>query len=177
MKNRFNKNIKPRGPLANQRIRAREVRTVDESGQQLGVLSLEEALKIAREKNLDLIQVTERVEPPVCKIGDLGKYLYQQKKKEKSQKNPAGEIKGIRLTFAISPHDLQTRAKKSKEFLEKGYKVMIEMRLYGRQKGSPDFAREKIQKFLEIVKQETEIKIERDLKRESRGMTMIITKA
>ena len=71
-------------PLANNQIRAREVRLIDETGKQMGVVPLEEALNLAKERNLDLIQVTEKVEPPVCKLGDYGKYLYQEEKKESS---------------------------------------------------------------------------------------------
>lgn len=150
---------------------------IDETGKQLGVISSEEALRIARERNLDLIQVTEKVEPPVCKIGDYGKYLYQEEKKRKSaKKHKGGELKGIRLTFNISLHDLETRVHQAEKFLNKGDKVRIELPLRGREKALGDFAKEKVGKFLEILKNTTPIKIERELKREARGLTMIISK-
>ncbi len=166
-----------RKPLVNNRIRAREVRLIDETGKQLGVLALEKALQITRERDLDLIQVTEKVEPPVCKIMDYGKYLYQLKKKERSAKHhKGGELKGIRLTFGISEHDLETRTKQAEKFLKTGNRVRIEMKLRGRQKALQGFAREKIRKFLEILEKTIPIKIERELKRQPRGLTMIISK-
>lgn len=161
----------------NNQIRAKEVRVIDETGKQLGVLILEKALQIARERNFDLIQVTEKVEPPVCKLMDYGKYLYQLEKKEKLAKHhKAGELKGIRLTFGISQHDLETRVKQAEKFLKKGDKIRVEMPLRGREKAHQDFAREKIRKFLEILEKLVPIKVERELKREFRGLTMIIAK-
>ena len=165
-------------PLINRQIRAREVRVVDETGKQLGVISLDEALRKAEERNLDLIQVTEKVEPPVCKITDYGKYLYQEKKKEKQiiKKQKGGELKGIRLRFNISQHDLETRARQAEKFLKEGNKVRIEMILRGREKALGNFAKEKINKFLEILQAIIPYKVERELKREPRGFSMIIAK-
>jgi len=163
-------------PFINNRIRAREVRVIDETGKQLGVFPLEEALRLAQERNLDLIQVTEKVEPPVCKLGDYGKYLYSLEKKEKTTKTKAGEIKGVRISFAISPHDLETKAKMAEKFLKKGYRVRVELILKGRQKALGDFAKGKMNQFLETLGKLTPFKTERDLKREPRGFTMIITK-
>ena len=163
--------------MANNRIRAREVRLIDETEKQVGVISLEEALRIAEERNLDLIQVTERVEPPVCKLGDYGKYLYQEEKRERlTHKQKTGEIKGIRLGFNISSHDLETKVNLAEKFLKKGDRVRIELRLVGREKALPGFAREKMEKFIEILKSKLLIKTERELKREPRGFTMIISK-
>ncbi len=105
----------------------------------MGVISLTEALRLARESDLDLIQVTEKTDPPVCKITDHGKYLYQQKKKEKSAKTSAGELKGIRLTFKISEHDLRTRAKQAEKFLQKGNKVRIEIEIKRKRKSASRF--------------------------------------
>ncbi len=154
------------------------MRVVDETGKQLGVFSLEEALRIAQERNLDLIQVTEKVEPPVCKIIDYGKHLYWlQKKGRGSERHTGGEVKGIRLTFGISQHDLETKAKMVEKFLKKGDKARIEMILRGREKGLSEFAKGKINQFLEILEKLVPIKIERELKREMRGLTMIITKS
>ena len=164
-------------PLVNNRIRAKEVRLIDETGKQVGVVSLEEALRMAEERNLDLIQVTERVEPPVCKLGDYGKYLYQEEKKEKSaHKQRVGEVKGIRLGFNISLHDLETKANLAEKFLNKGNRIRIELRLVGREKALQGFAREKVEKFLEILNSKVPIKTERELKRELRGFTMIVSK-
>lgn len=163
--------------LINNRIRASEVRVIDETGKQLGIMNLEKALQIARERNLDLIQVTEKVEPPVCKIMDYGKYLYSLQKKEKGSKiKKAGQIKGVRISFGISIHDLKIRAKQAERFLKKGYKVKVELILRGRQKALGEYAKGKMNKFLEVLRELIPIKIERRLKREPRGFTMIITK-
>ncbi len=168
-------NIKP---LANRQIRAKEVRLIDETGKQLGIVSLESALQKAEERHLDLIQVTEKVEPPVCKIMDHGKYLYQEKKKEKQivKKQKGGELKGIRLGFNISQHDLEVRAHQTEKFLKQGNKVRIEMILRGREKALGNFAKEKINKFLETLQPLCPYKVERELKREPRGFSMIIAK-
>lgn len=142
----------------------------------MGVIPLTEALRTARERDLDLIQVTGKVMPPVCKIGEHGKYLYRQKKKEKLAKPRGGELKGIRLTYRISEHDLETRARQAEKFLKKGNRVRIEMKLRGREKALQGFAREKIKKFLELLEKSTSIKIESELQRKPRGLTMIISK-
>lgn len=164
-------------PLVNNRIRAQQVRLIDETGKQLGIIPLLEALQTAEGRKLDLIQVTEKVEPPVCKLGDYGKYLYREEKKERSiHKRKAGELKGIRLTFNISLHDLKTRANLAGKFLNKGNRTRIELPLRGRERALGDSAKEKMNKFLEILKNLTPIKIEKELKREPRGLTMIITK-
>jgi translation initiation factor IF-3 len=161
----------------NNQIRAREVRLIDETGKQLGVFPLEKALQLAQERNLDLIQVTDKVEPPVCKMGDYGKYLYSLQKKERKLRTKAGELKGVRISFAISPHDLETKAKQAEKFLKKGYRVRVELILKGRQKALGDFAKGKMKQFFEILEKLIPLKIERELKRESRGFIIIVTKA
>ena len=167
-----------RKPFINNQIRALKVRVIDETGKQLGILSLNEAIQMAREKNLDLIQFTEKVEPPVCKIMDYGKYLYLEEKKEKtaSKKQKSSEIKGVRLSFGISAHDLETRARQAEKFLKEGDKVRIEMILRGREKAHADFAKEKINQFLEILEKQIPFKTDRELKKEPRGFTIIISK-
>ena len=163
--------------LVNRQIRAREVRLIDETGKQLGVVPFEEAARLAIERKLDLIQVTQKVEPPVCKLGDFGKYLYREEKKEKAtRKHKGGELKGIRLTFNISLHDLETKVRQAEKFLKRGDRVRIELPLRGREKALQDFAKEKIEKFLEILRGVISIRIERELKREPKGFTMIIFK-
>lgn len=153
------------------------MRVISETGEQLGVMDIFDAINLAKSKALDLIQVTERVEPPVCRIGDYGKYLYQQQKKERKMIKPkGGELKEVRLTFGISPHDMETRAKQAKEFLEEGNKIKINMNLRGREKAMGNFATEKVKKFLEILNSQIPIKTERELKREPRGFAMIVSK-
>ncbi|MDD4624737.1 MAG: translation initiation factor IF-3 [Candidatus Paceibacterota bacterium] len=162
----------------NNQIRASEVRLIDEEGKQIGVLPLSQALKAAREKSLDLIQITEKVEPPICKIGNYGKYLYSVQKKEKKDKSvgKTGEIKGIRLGFNIGIHDLETRARKAEECLKDGSKIKVELILRGRERGLKNFAEQKIQQFLDILSSKMPIKTERELKKEARSLTIIISK-
>ena len=153
------------------------MRLIDATGKQVGVIVLEKAVQMAQDAGLDLIQVTERVEPPVCKIMDYGKYIYQLSKKEKQTiKQAGGELKGIRLGFSISQHDLEVRVRQAVKFLSENNKVMIEMRLKGREKAMGDFGKEKINNFLKTLGELTPYKIERDLRRDPRGFTMIIAK-
>lgn len=164
--------------LINNQIRSPRVRVIDETGKQLGIMPLQEALQIARGRNLDLMQVTERVEPPVCKLMDYGKYIYSEQKKarKEAQKQKSGQLKQIRISLGISPHDLEVKAIQAKKFLKRGDKVRIEMRLRGREKSFGQLAREKMSKFTEILKGSVAIKIERELKKEPRGLTIIISK-
>ena len=172
----YRKIILKRTPVNNQ-IRAAEIRLVDETGKQLGVVSLRDALQLAQGRHLDLIQVTEKVVPPVCRLGDYGKYLYWQEKKQKEiRKQKGGQIKGIRLSFGISPHDLEIRAKQAEKFLNQGNKILIEMVLRGREKALSHLARQKVTRFLEILNKSIPVKLETDLKKGSRGFTMIISK-
>ncbi|MFA5178160.1 MAG: translation initiation factor IF-3 [Candidatus Paceibacterota bacterium] len=165
-------------PLFNNQIRAKQVRLVDETGVQLGVVSFEQALDMAKNKSLDLIQVTEKVEPPVCKIGDYGKYLYSLQKKERkiSVGAKGGEVKSIRLTFNISDNDIDTRASAAEKFLKKGDKVKVDLPLRGRQKGLIAVGEQKIKKFLELLNAKIEVKTEKELKKEPKGLSMIIAK-
>lgn len=134
---------------------------------------------MARERDLDLVQVTEKVVPPVCRITDYGKYLYkEEKKKRTSKQKKIGALKGVRLRFNISSHDLETRVKQTEKFLNQGNKVKVEMQLRGREKAFAlqNFAKDKVNTFLELLGQRLSFKIERELKKEARGFTMIISK-
>jgi translation initiation factor IF-3 len=163
--------------LINNYIRAKEVRVIDEEGKQLGIMNIFSAIDLAKSKGLDLIQVTEKVEPPICKIANYGKYLYSQQKKEKKIKQPkGGELKEIRLSFNISPHDAETKAKQAKKFLEEGNKVKVSLVLHGREKAFGYMAKDKVELFLKIINEIIPIKTERELKREPRGFTTIISK-
>jgi len=162
----------------NGQIRAKEVRLIDETGAQLGVIKIEEALQMAKDRNSDLIQATEKVDPPVCKIMDYGKYSYRQEKKKKEEKKhqKGGEMKTIRLSFNISIHDMETRVRQAEKFLKKGSVVKIELRLSGREKALQEVAKGKISKFIEILQEKVPVKTEKEIKREGRGLTMTIMK-
>lgn len=135
-----------------------------------------EALKIAYEKNLDLIEISPTAQPPVCKIMEYGKYLYQQEKAAKSAKAKMKtiEIKGIRIGIGTSKHDMELKAKKIAEFLNEGNKVKIEMILRGREKALKDFAREKFNEFLKLIP--VEYTVEQDIKWGLMGFLMVIGK-
>lgn len=141
-------------------------------------MNIFEAIELAKSRGLDLIQVTEKVIPPVCRIGDYGKYLYSLQKKERKikSKTKISKLKEVQIGFNISPHDIEVKAKQSEKFLKEGDKVKIGMILKGREKAMGDFAKKKMEFFMEKVSQLVPIKIERELKREPRGFTMIISK-
>ncbi len=162
--------------FVNNFIRSKEVRVIDETGKQLGVMNVFEAIDLAKSKGLDLIQVTEKVEPPVCRIANYGKYLYSLQKKEKKIRPKGGELKEIRVGFNISSHDIEVKAKQAEKFLKVGDKVKVSMVLRGREKALGNFAQQKMKSILEDINSVIPIKIERDLKREPRGFTTIISK-
>jgi len=154
------------------------VRVISETGEQLGVMNIFAAIDLAKGKGLDLIQVTEKVEPPVCRIGNYGKYLYTVQKKERKIKAGTKEskLKEIQVGFNTSPHDIEVKAGQAKKFLEDGDKVKVGMYLRGREKAMGDFAKKKVELFLTTLNGLIEIKTERELKREPKGFSMIISK-
>ncbi len=117
----------------NERIRAREVKVVDENGKLLGIFDIRDALRMARERGLDLVEVAPNQNPPVCKIMDYGKYKYMKEKKEKERRKHQQEMKEIRMSLGISEHDYEIKLRQIKEFLEDGDKVRINLRFKGRQ--------------------------------------------
>lgn len=138
----------------NEAIRAREVRLIDEVGAQLGIVGLRDALRIATEKDLDLVNVAPTAKPPVCRIMDYGKFKYEQSKKEKeARKNQkVVEIKEIRMTPNIEDHDFQTKVKAAAKFLQDGDKVKAAVRFRGREITHPGIG----QAVLEKLAQELE---------------------
>jgi translation initiation factor IF-3 len=165
-------------PQYNNQIKAENVRLVGEDGQQLGVFKLSVALEKAKEKGLDLIMITDKAIPPICKVGDYGKYLYSVQKKEK--KNIAGsrhgETKNIRLSFNISDNDINTRVSSAEKFLNKGDKINVELRLRGRERQLPEVGIKKINKFIEILRTKVDIKVEKEIKKEPKGLSVTILK-
>lgn len=160
----------------NEQIRIPNVQVVDETGKNLGVLDTYKAIEIAREKGLDLVEISPTAKPPVCKIIDFGKYKYQQAKKERKQKakQQKVEVKGVRIGLSTSSHDLEHKAKRAEEFLAEGNKVRIEIKLKGREKAHQNLAREKLNNFLKLIS--VEHKIEEEPKRNPIGLTMVIAK-
>ena len=120
----------------NEKIRAREIRVIGEDGEQFGILTVNEALALAAEKSLDLVEISPNATPPVCKIMDYGKFKYEKTKKEKEKKKKQKNvvIKEIRIKPHIDEHDKETKISQIKKFIEKEYKVKISLRLSGREK-------------------------------------------
>ena len=164
--------------LINNFIRSKEVRVISDTGEQLGVMNIFDAIDLAKSRGLDLIQVTEKVVPPVCRIANHGKYLYSLQKKERKIKTNTKitKLKEIQIGFNISLHDIEVKAKQAEKFLREGDKVKIGMILKGREKAMGEFAKKKIEFFLSEADKLVPIKVERELKREIKGFTMIISK-
>lgn len=123
-------------PRMNEKIRAREIRVIGDDGEQFGILTVSEALALAAEKSLDLVEISPNATPPVCKIMDYGKFKYEKTKKEKENKKKQKNvvIKEIRIKPHIDEHDKETKISQIKKFIEKEYKVKISLRLSGREK-------------------------------------------
>jgi len=119
----------------NDRIRAREIRVIDENGEQLGILPPFEALKIARERGLDLVEVSPNAVPPVCRIQDYGRYLYEKEKSERAarKKQKVITIKEVKFSVTVDEHDYQTKKNQAVRFLNEGDKVKASLRFRGRQ--------------------------------------------
>jgi len=140
----------------NQDIRAREVRVVDEEGEQIGVLSLDDALKAAGERGLDLVEVSPNAVPPVCRIMDYGKYKYQASKRaaEAKKKTARVDIKEVKLRPKTEVHDFQFKVRNARRFLEGGNKVKVTVMFRGREVTHPEFGvriMEQVAKDLEDI--------------------------
>lgn len=139
-------------------------------------MDTDEALRLAREKDLDLIEIAPSVKPPVCKIMDFGKFKYEKEKGErkKQKKQKETEMKGVRISFTTGQHDLEMRASQVKTFLERGDKVRIDMRLRGREKALREVAFQKFQQFLDMI--DTPFTAETPPKRIPQGMLAVLIK-
>jgi len=162
----------------NEQIWAGEVRLIDETGKQLGILSRDEALEIARSKDLDLVEVSPDSRPVVCRIINYDKYRYQLEKKEKQQRKSSKrtEIKEIRLGVRTGEHDLGFKKKKALEFLREGRKVKIELVMRGRERAHRDLGREVLSTFLEKIKDEAQVTVEQPIMGSPRGFNCVISK-
>ena len=159
----------------NGKIRAREVRVIDDTKQQLGVMSLNDALRLAQGKGLDLIEIAANATPPVCRIVDYGKFLYDEKKKaaEARKKQKQIVVKEIKLRPKIEEHDFQVKKRHIEEFLGEGDKVKITVRFRGREIVHPEMAQKLLQRIATEVVQKG--KIERAPTMEARTMVMLLT--
>ena len=152
---------------------------VDEERNISREMPVSEALEIARENELDLVEVSPTAQPPVCKMMDYGKYLYRLAKQDRIQKahQKKTEMKGIRIGLKTEKHDLEFKAKRAKKFMEKGHTVKIDMFLRGREKANRDFAREKLESFIQTISElseEKEFVIEQAIKKSPSGFNVIV---
>ncbi len=145
---------------------------ISTEGKQIGILTLKEAIEIAEKNNTGLILISDKVDPPVVKLGDYQKYLYQLKRKQK--KEGGAELKEIRISFQEAEGDLKRKAKQIEEFLQEGHQVRIRMILKGRQLLHVDLAEEKIKKFLEMI--EIPIKLTSEIKKQGNNLIVNISK-
>ncbi len=161
--------------MINNRIRAKDVRVIDSNGEQLGIMSLEEALKIARSKNLDLVNVAPQAKPPVCRIMDFGKYKYEQSKKDKEarKKQRSITLKEIKMRPNIEDHDFMVKVKNGQRFLEKGDKIKVTVVFRGREITHPELGK---RHCLNLAKELEDISvIEKAPRIEGRNMVMILS--
>lgn len=160
--------------MINEQIRDREVRLIGEDGEQLGVMSSKDAMKLAREADLDLVKIAANAKPPVCKIVDYGKYRYEQARKEKEakKKQKVTEVKEIRLSPNIDVNDLNTKANQAKKFLSKGDKVKVALRFRGREMAHMGVGKQILEDFFK--KLEDIAVIEKPAKLEGRSMIMFL---
>ena len=159
----------------NERIQALQLRVLDSENKQIGVLSKFEALTKAREEGLDLVEIAPAAQPPVAKIVDFKKFLYQQDKKKREEKKKAKvtETKEVRLGPFMDTHDLETMSNRAKGFLEDGNKVRIVVRFKGRQVTHPQFGFDVIHRFAQNL--DSISKIEKEPRLEGKQMIAILT--
>lgn len=159
----------------NEQIRDKEIRLIGENGEQLGVMSAQEAQKLADDAGLDLIKIAPTAKPPVCKIADYGKFRYEQTRKEKDakKKQKVVEIKEIRLSPNIDTNDLNTKMGAAKKFLAKGDKVKITLRFRGREMAHMAASKHILDDFAEGLADVAVV--EKAPKVEGRSMTMFLT--
>ena len=163
------------GPRINDLIRAESVRCIGADGEQLGVIPINEALKIAENLSLDLVEIQPNVNPPVCKILDYGKYLYEKQKLEKKNKKKQHviHVKEIRVRPNTSDHDLLTKLSRAKKFLESGDKVKITVMYRGREMARQDMGIDTLNRVVEILDDFAQIDKQANL--EGRRLSLILS--
>ena len=161
--------------MINEQIRDKEIRLIGENGEQLGIMSARDAMKMAKEAELDLVKIAPAAKPPVCKIIDYGKYRYEQARKEKEakKKHKTIEIKEVRLSPNIDVNDLNTKVGAARKFIEKGNKVKVTLRFRGREMAHMQSSRHILDDFAEQMKDVASV--DKPPKIEGRNMTMFLT--
>ena len=161
--------------MINEQIRDREVRVVSADGEQLGVMSSRDAMKLAREAELDLVKIAPKAQPPVCKIIDYGKYKYEQSRREKEakKKQKTVEVKEVRMSPNIDANDLNTKVNNAKKFILKGNKVKVTLRFRGREMAHVQQSKHILDDFADMLKDVAQV--EKPAKLEGRNMSMVLT--
>lgn len=165
-------------PRTNHAIRAKELRVIGPSGENFGVLSLEEALKKAQDYGSDLIEISPNANPPVAKLADLGKFLYEENKKQKLAKGKSHsvEVKNVQIKLGTGDHDLSLKAKKASEWLSEGHRVRLDLFLPGRAKYLDEkFLRGRFDRLLKLLS--VDYKVAEAPKKSPKGMSTLIEKA
>jgi len=163
----------------NENIRSAELRLIGEEGEHIGVMPTEKALAMAKERELDLVVIQSKTEPPIAKIVDFGRYKFEQEKEARKQKakQKTVEVKGIRLSLRIAPHDMAVRIEKAKSFLDEDNKVKAEIILRGREKRFGDLGKQVIEQFIALLGKDVPIKVEQPVLRQGGQLTSIVGKA
>ncbi len=176
-RNNNRRNYSPK-TLINDQIRARELRVIDENGDNVGVINTDEAIKRARTAGLDLIEISPKAKPPVAKITDYGKWKYEQAKKAKAIKAKSNrtETKEVQIKVGTSDHDVELKAKRASEWLKDGDRVKVELFLRGRTKYvmGEDFFQEKLNRVLKLLT--INYRIAENMRKGPKGYYMIIEK-
>lgn len=161
--------------MINEQIRDKEIRVIGENGEQLGVMSSKDAMKLAREAEVDLVKIAPTATPPVCKLIDYGKYKYEliRKEKEAKKKQKTVEIKEVRLSPNIDVNDLNTKCNSARKFIEKGNKVKVTLRFRGREMAHVESSKHILSDFAEKLSDIAVI--EKAPKMEGRSMMMFLT--
>lgn len=160
--------------MINEQIRDKEVRVIGEDGEQLGIMSAKDAMKLAREAELDLVKIAPTAKPPVCKIVDYGKYRYEQMRKEKEakKKQKTIDIKEVRFSPNIDTNDLNTKINQARKFLSKGDKVKVSIRFRGRELAHTEIGIDILNNFAAQLKDVAVV--EKPAKVEGRSMVMFL---
>ena len=161
--------------MINEEIRDREVRLIDENGEQMGIVTNQAAQALAEERGLDLVKIAPQATPPVCKLMDYGKYRFELTKREKEQRKNQKivELKEVRLSATIDLRDMEVKAKGCIKFLQNGDKVKVSIRFRGRQATHGEIGLEVMKTFFDLVKEAGVI--DRPAKQEGRNMHMILS--
>ena len=161
--------------MINGQIRDKEVRVIAENGDQLGVMTVKEAMKLAQEAELDLVNIAPKAQPPVCKIIDYGKYRYElaRKEKEAKKKQKTVEVKEVRISPNIDTNDLNTKVNNAKKFIAKGNKVKVTLRFRGREMAHMQQSKHILDDFAEMLAEVAVV--EKPAKLEGRSMSMVLT--